>query len=172
MAAGARPLPFGNERARNLRGRRRAAWVSQAMRLGRRRREHGDCVRAPVLGGRGADKGTGSTEQSVSRGTHMLTAITRVPSNRLPECELSFLERRPIDVAVARAQHRAYQGVLRTAGAHVVELPALDDLPDATFVEDSALVFDEVAIVAPMVAASRRPETDAIAGILSRYRDV
>ena len=102
----------------------------------------------------------------------MLTAITRVPSNRLPECELSFLERRPIDVAVARAQHRAYQGVLRTAGAHVVELPALDNLPDATFVEDSALVFDEVAIVAPMGAASRRPETDAIAGILSRYRDV
>ena len=100
----------------------------------------------------------------------MLTAITRVPSLSLPRCELSFLERQPIDVALARRQHRAYQDALRAAGADVVDLPALDQLPDATFVEDTAIVLDEMAILAPMGASTRRPETDAIAVILSAYR--
>jgi dimethylargininase len=102
----------------------------------------------------------------------MLTAITRVPSLRLPDCELSFLSRQPIDVTHARAQHRAYQDLLRASGAHVVELEPLDELPDATFVEDTAIVLDSLAIVAPMGALTRRPESDAMAGVLSDYRPV
>jgi dimethylargininase len=102
----------------------------------------------------------------------MLTAITRVPSLSLPDCELSFLERQPIDVALGRAQHRAYQDLLRAAGAHVVELPPLDALPDATFVEDAAIVLDELAVVAPMGAATRRAESDAMADTLSVFRTV
>ncbi len=102
----------------------------------------------------------------------MLTAIVRVPSRRLPECELSFLEREPIDVAEARAQHRAYQSALRAAGARVMELPALDDLPDATFVEDAAIVLDECAVLSPMGAASRKPESETMAAALAPYRRV
>lgn len=102
----------------------------------------------------------------------MLTAIVRVPSRRLPECELSFLEREPIDVAEARAQHRAYQSVLRAAGARVTELPPLDDLPDATFVEDAAIVLDECAVLSPMGAASRKPESETIAAALAPHRRI
>lgn len=102
----------------------------------------------------------------------MLTAITRAPSLRLPDCELSFLERQPIDVMRARVQHHAYQAALRTAGAFVVELAPLDELPDAAFVEDTAIVLDELAIVAPMGAATRRPESDAMAAVLMAHRPV
>jgi dimethylargininase len=102
----------------------------------------------------------------------MLTAIVRVPSRRLPECELSFLEREAIDVAVARAQHRDYQSVLRAAGARVTELPPLDDLPDATFVEDAAIVLDECAVLAPMGAASRKPESESMAAALAPHRRI
>jgi dimethylargininase len=102
----------------------------------------------------------------------MLTAIIRIPSLLLPDCELSFLERQPIDVARARAQHAAYRAALEHAGAFVVELAPLDDLPDATFVEDTAIVLDELAITAPMGAATRRPESEAMAEVLSAYRPV
>jgi dimethylargininase len=99
-------------------------------------------------------------------------AITRLPSASLPRCELSFLEREPIDVARATAQHAAYRQALADAGATVVTLPALDALPDAVFVEDTALIFDECAVVATMGAPSRRPESAAMAAVLSDYRPV
>jgi dimethylargininase len=99
----------------------------------------------------------------------MLTALVRVPSRRLADCELSFLTRDPIDVARARVQHREYQAALRAAGAQVVELPPLDELPDATFVEDTAILVDGGAVLAPMGAASRRPESDAMATALAPY---
>jgi dimethylargininase len=101
-----------------------------------------------------------------------MLALTRAPSARLADCELSFLERRPIDIERAREQHRAYRHALCGAGARVVELPALDELPDSSFVEDTALVLDELAIIAPMGAASRRPESAAIAEALAAHRRV
>ena len=102
----------------------------------------------------------------------MLTAIVRPPASRLVDCELSFLERRPIDVARAREQHRQYRLALTAAGAKVLELPVLDELADSSFVEDTAIVLDEVAVVAPMGAESRRPETQPMASSLAAYRPV
>jgi dimethylargininase len=102
----------------------------------------------------------------------MLTALVRVPSRRLPDCELSFLDREPIDVGRARTQHRAYQAALREAGARVTELPPLDDLPDATFVEDAAIVLDECAVLCPMGAPSRQPESASMADALAAYRRI
>ncbi len=102
----------------------------------------------------------------------MLTALVRVPSLALPDCELSFLDRAPIDVGRARVQHRAYQAALREAGARVTELPPLDDLPDATFVEDAAIVLDECAVLAPMGAASRQPESVTMAAALAPHRRI
>ncbi len=102
----------------------------------------------------------------------VLVAITRAPSARLAECELSFLDREPIDVSLAREQHRAYQDALRAAGACVIALPPLDTLPDATFVEDTAIVLDDLAVLAPMGAGSRRRESAVMADELCRYREV
>jgi dimethylargininase len=100
----------------------------------------------------------------------MLTAITRAVSSSLGDCELAFLSRERIDLAKAVEQHRSYEARLEGLGARVIRLPAEDDLPDAVFVEDTAVVLDEVAVISRPGAASRRPETAGIAALLSRHR--
>jgi len=90
----------------------------------------------------------------------------------MERCELTFLQRTTIDIERARAQHAAYRAALVTAGADVILLPALDDLPDSVFVEDTAIVLDSVAIMSMMGAESRRRETAAMAPVLRRYRTV
>ena len=102
----------------------------------------------------------------------MQIAITRGVSAGIAACELTHLERQPIDLPRARAQHRAYEETLTRAGCRVESLPALDDLPDSVFVEDVAIVLDEIAIVTRPGADSRRPETAHIAPVLSNYRRV
>jgi dimethylargininase len=102
----------------------------------------------------------------------MPIAITRGVSAGIAACELTHLERQPIDLVLARAQHRAYEEALARAGCRVESLPALDGLPDSVFVEDTAIVLDEIAIVTRPGAESRRPETDHIAPVLAHYRRV
>jgi dimethylargininase len=99
-----------------------------------------------------------------------LTAIVREVSPSINDCELSFHAKQPIDVARAIAQHKAYQNCLAELGVRIVSLPAEPGLPDAVFVEDPAVVMDEVAIISNMGAASRRPEASSLANVLSRYR--
>jgi dimethylargininase len=62
--------------------------------------------------------------------------------------------------------------VLESLGWTIVRLPALDDQPDAVFVEDAAIALDEIAIVAPMGASSRRGESRSVEEALSRYLPV
>ncbi len=100
----------------------------------------------------------------------MLIAITRQISPRFNECELTHLDRQPIDLALARAQHHEYEAALRELGCAVISLPPEPDLPDSVFVEDVALVFDEAAIITRPGADSRRRETESIAQALSAYR--
>ena len=102
----------------------------------------------------------------------MLIAITRGVSAGIGACELTHLDREAIDVARARAQHRAYEEALARAGCRVESLPALDDLPDSVFVEDVAVVLDEIAVIMRPGAESRRPETSHIAPVLTRHRRV
>src|SRR5205809_5374733 len=101
-----------------------------------------------------------------------LTAITREVSSSINNCELSFHAHQRIDVAEAGAQHKAYQDCLAELGVRVVSLPAEPELPDAVFVEDPAVVVDEVAVISIMGAPSRRPEADSLAHALSRYRPI
>jgi dimethylargininase len=100
----------------------------------------------------------------------MLMAITRGVSPALEECELSFIERKPIDLRKAQAQHRAYEQVLRDLGARVISLPAEPMLPDSMFVEDPAIVLDEVAVILPLGTESRRAEADSLAKEIANYR--
>jgi dimethylargininase len=97
-------------------------------------------------------------------------AITREISDAVAACELTYLERRPIDVARARRQHAGYERALAAAGCRVERLPSGPDMPDSVFVEDIAVVFDEVAIVTRPGAPSRRVETEAVAAALKPYR--
>ena len=99
-----------------------------------------------------------------------LIAIMRGVSASINDCALSFHARQPIDVARARAQHRAYRDCLEELGVRVLSLPAEPDLPDAVFVEDPVVVVDEVAIISNMGAPSRRPEARTLIDALSPYR--
>ena len=99
-----------------------------------------------------------------------LTAITRGVSPALARCELTHQPRVAIDVARAAAQHAAYEAVLEALGCRVERLPADADCPDCVFVEDAAVVFAELAVIARPGAASRRPERAAVAAALAAYR--
>jgi dimethylargininase len=100
----------------------------------------------------------------------MILAITREVSSSMEACELTHVSRQPIDIARAREQHAAYRACLRELGVCVIELPAEDQYPDAVFVEDPAVVVDEVAVIARSGAESRRGEADSIARELAKYR--
>lgn len=97
----------------------------------------------------------------------MPLAITREISPRFNECEITHIERTPIDVGLARAQHRGYVNALKILGCEVLELPAETDLPDSVFVEDTAFILPETAVLTRPGADSRKPETESIAQALS-----
>src|SRR5690349_5694975 len=99
-----------------------------------------------------------------------MIAITRDVSPALARCELTHLARTPIDVDRAVRQHEAYERCLEAAGCTIQRLRADDTMPDSVFVEDIAVVFDELALVTRPGAASRRVETPAIAEALQRHR--
>lgn len=100
----------------------------------------------------------------------MPIALTRDVSRTLGRCELSYVERSPIDVERAEHQHREYRLALESRGCRVIALPAEHNLPDAVFVEDVALVLDEIAVCTRPGAASRRAEVASVAHELARHR--
>ena len=100
----------------------------------------------------------------------MWTAITRDVSPGLAACELSFVERAPMDLRRAQLQHAAYCRALEELGCDVIRLPALTGFPDSVFVEDVALVFDEVAVATRPGAATRRDEGEAVLDVLGGLR--
>ena len=102
----------------------------------------------------------------------MLTAITRGVSPALSRCELSFIARIPIDMDKAREQHHAYEKTLTALGAKVISLPSEEELPDSMFVEDPAIVLDELAIVFPLGTETRRREAESLAKAIAPFRKI
>lgn len=100
----------------------------------------------------------------------MEIALVRPVSAHISRCQLSCIERSPIDLARARSQHAEYCRALADHGFAVHALPPADDLPDAVFVEDTAVVLDEVAVITRPGAAARRPEVAATAEALAAWR--
>jgi len=103
-------------------------------------------------------------------------ALVRRPSPRLAEGIVTHAERRAVDVELARDQWDAYVSELERAGWEVVEAPALDDCPDGVFVEDCAVVYGDLAVLARPGAAERRAELagmcDLFAGLGYRVEAV
>ena len=101
-----------------------------------------------------------------------LIALTRAVSPSLGNCELTHLTREPMNVERARTQHAAYEAALMKLGCEVVQLAGDFAFPDCVFIEDIAVVVDEVAVLARPGAVSRRGETTAVAAALARWRDL
>jgi dimethylargininase len=99
-----------------------------------------------------------------------VVAITHGPSPNMQDCVRTYVGQTQIDCALARRQHSGYCAVLEECGADVVSLTENVALPDAVFVEDAAVVLDEIAIVGVMGAPSRRPESAAVEAELRKWR--
>ena len=99
-------------------------------------------------------------------------AITRQVSPAMNACELSFHVREQIDIEKAVAQHDGYKRCLTDFGLRLITLPAEPDLPDSVFVEDTALVLDELAVIMNMGAPSRRSEAITVAKALTPLRQL
>ncbi|HBZ97089.1 MAG TPA: dimethylargininase [Phycisphaerales bacterium] len=97
-------------------------------------------------------------------------AIVRPVPDSIGSCELTHVERTPIDLETARSQHRIYTETLEGLGCEIVVLPPLHDHPDSVFVEDPAFVLDELAVIARSGAESRRGEADSVAEVLALHR--
>lgn len=99
-------------------------------------------------------------------------ALTRAVSPRIAECELTFREREPIDAERAAREHEEYERRLEENGWSVVRADAEPELPDSVFVEDGAVVLDEIAVIARPGAAARLGETESLARTLAGWRDL
>jgi dimethylargininase len=86
----------------------------------------------------------------------------RRPSSRLAEGLVTYIDRRPVDVDLAHRQHGEYVAALRASGWTIREVPPAEDRPDSVFVEDTLVIFDELAVITRPGAIERRPEVDAV----------
>jgi dimethylargininase len=108
--------------------------------------------------------------RSESRST---IAITHHPSPRMQEGQRTYVDREAVvDMERARSQHERYRALLADCGAEVRVLDVNTNHPDAVFVEDTAVVLDEVAVMMSMGAASRRAEPAGIEPELRKYREI
>ena len=72
---------------------------------------------------------------------------------------MTHVERRPVDLALAREQWAGYVQALADTGWEAVEAPPADESPDGVFVEDAVVVFGQLAVVARPGVDARRSET-------------
>ncbi len=101
-----------------------------------------------------------------------MLAITHVPSPQLDQGQRTYVAQTSIDYGRAVRQHQEYCRLLRQYGADVCTLEVNQHLPDCVFVEDTAIVLDEVAVLASMGTASRQPEPAGIESELRKYREI
>jgi dimethylargininase len=85
-------------------------------------------------------------------------ALVRPPGALLDRGLVSHIERRPVDLSLAIEQWKGYVAAMETNGWKTVEVPGADDLPDAVFVEDTMVVFRNVAVISRPGADARKPE--------------
>jgi dimethylargininase len=98
-----------------------------------------------------------------------MRAWVREVSPQLARCELSYVAREPIDPSLASAQHRAYVHALQELGCELEWLAPLSDHPDGVFVEDTAVLLPEIAVITRPGVASRRGEVESVATVLARH---
>jgi dimethylargininase len=102
----------------------------------------------------------------------VLTAITRDVNDSMGNCELTFLPRVRINIGLASQQHQHYQSVLSSLGCEIVTMPTEPGLADSVFIEDTAMILAEIAVLCRPGAVSRRAEVAAVGHLLQQYRTV
>lgn len=101
-----------------------------------------------------------------------MIALTHLPSPRMNECVRSDASTGPINMMAAQRQHEAYCDTLQRNGATVRTLNVSPQCPDSVFIEDTAVILDELVIITSPGHPARREETTGLAPILREYRPV
>ena len=99
-----------------------------------------------------------------------MLALTRRPAHSLVNCEVEYVPREGIDLHLAFRQHEAYCQTLRQMGVVVEVLPHEEAFPDSVFIEDNAVILDELAVVTSMGTPSRQGEPALLLPVLARHR--
>jgi dimethylargininase len=86
-------------------------------------------------------------------------ALVRRPGSRLAEGLVTHIERSSVDVHTAMRQWEGYIRAFVDAGWQVTEVDPAPDCPDSVFVEDTVVVYGDLAVIARSGAAERRRET-------------
>jgi len=101
-----------------------------------------------------------------------MLALTHLPSPNLDHGQRTHIAREVVDYELALRQHADYCRMLQECGADVVTLDVNRNQPDSTFIEDTAVVLDEIAVLASMGTDARRQEPSRIEPELQKYRKV
>ncbi|MEV6315496.1 dimethylargininase [Streptomyces sp. NPDC051776] len=94
--------------------------------------------------------------------------LIRRPSPRLAEGIVTHVERTPVDYGRALSQWEAYVGALQAHGWEPFEVEPAHDCPDSVFIEDTVVVFRNVALIARPGADARKPETTEVEEAIAR----
>ena len=100
------------------------------------------------------------------------TALVRPPGTNFPQAISSHPAKEEIDLSRAIEQHRSYVNALKNAGAKIIAMPPEDSLPDSTFVEDTAFVFEGRVFLCFLKEETRRNEMESIEKTLKGYRKI
>lgn len=96
-------------------------------------------------------------------------AIVRTPSRSFPSCVSSHPQRSTVRVDKAREQHKEYCDVLKELGLEVITLQECADLPDSCFVEDTAVIRGDKALVTRLAMESRQGEESEVQSLLAEH---
>jgi dimethylargininase len=97
----------------------------------------------------------------------MPRALVREPGPRLAEGIVTHIARRAVDTALAEQQWHAYVHAMQDAGWDPVAVPPAAACPDAVFVEDTVVVYEDLAVITHPGAESRRPETSGTEAVVA-----
>jgi dimethylargininase len=94
--------------------------------------------------------------------------LVRRPAATLTDGITTFIDRSPVDIALAVRQWDSYVQAMVDHGWSIVEVETDDACPDSVFIEDAAFVFGGTAVVANPGADERKPEVPPVAAALER----
>ena len=102
----------------------------------------------------------------------MKNALVREPGKSFSLCISSHPSHKIVSTTRAISQHQKYVITLKELGLDVIELPPSNSFPDSCFVEDTAVIHNERALISHMGAKSRRGEEEDIQSVLNEYLEV
>ena len=99
-------------------------------------------------------------------------AIARKPGKNFAQGLTTAVSAKPPQYELLLKQHETYLETLKSCGLDVTILDPLPDYPDAYFVEDTAVVTPDVAVITNPGAEARKGEEESMAPVLAGFRKI